>query len=212
MRVVAACLLSALVAPAFGQSHPAPGFDGCRASTRVATSVAVCIDGVDDDALSSSVLMPRYYDRVRAEQREIQARFGLHAVHGVAFESSISMDQAQGDAASAGTVRREPFVMRQSPTERLAGLRYDRDDVFVPGDRISIRAASDMQLLAKAAGLAQAPESTEALALLGLRSRVQFTWQVGDAGRALHWEAGARIDRRKDEVTSVVTLRMLRRF
>jgi hypothetical protein len=172
---------------------------------------SVCLDSwtPGPEELKSSVFADSYWERVRIERSEFQMRLGLHSVRGLAFESFVVHDETvPPPQARPGLV----VAPRLSAPERFAGLRWERDNLLFDGDRVTLRAASEMQLLARAAGLLQSPEQAEALSLLGFRSRLQLDWQLGEAERRIHWHLTARVDRRREDASSSLTLRATRRF
>jgi hypothetical protein len=206
----ALCCLLAAAWPVAAQPSSEPACRPLASGTARARAVEFCLDSWSAPVgqTHSAVLEPSYWERVRVEQHEFEMRFGLHAMRGLAFESFVVTESATPIRTSPASAV-SPHL---SAVERFAGLRWERDNVLLPGDRVTARAASEVQVLARAAGLIQSSEQAEALALLGLRSRLQLAWELGEPERRIQWQLVTRLDRRRDEANETISLRATRRF
>jgi hypothetical protein len=157
---------------------------------------------------ASSIFTSVYWSRAYEQRALLDARYGIHAAGGLTLESS-SMRRAQG----AGS-RQFGFVgeLRWPSAKPLAGLQFERRDLLLQGDQLSIRATSDVQALFREAGLIKSMAEIDALSLLGWRSHSQLVWQIGEPSRQIQWQFSARYDRRAYVQTDTVALNVLRRF
>jgi hypothetical protein len=198
----------AIAQPVFGE-RPLLQLAGAL-STELAPSVALWIETstAPPDRLRSAVFAPPYWQRLRTEQQAYLMRFGLQPVGGSTI-GSFEADEAVVLNPGARASRRRS---RDKGLQQIAGLRWEQESFFLPGDRIDVHAVSEAQLLASQMGLNRSPEQAEMLALLGWRSRLQVHWQLGEPERQIQWQIVSRLDRRRDEANEMIQLQATRRF
>jgi hypothetical protein len=155
----------------------------------------------------SSVFTSDYWSRAYADRAELENRFGIHL-------------------ADVGL---RPYLVQQTPVpghphfnfvqelrwpggSPLTGLQFERRDLLFRGDRLSIRATSDLQTLLRGIGLAGSETEVDMLSLLGWRSHSRLVWELGEPTRELRWQFSAGFDRRAYVQSSSVDLQVLRRF
>jgi len=158
--------------------------------------------------LRSPVLAPAYWDRLGIEQWQIQTRFNVHPVGGLALGRVAA---AQALASNPGSGSRL-LIAENAGVERYGGLRWAEENFLLRGDRISVSAASEVQLLAREMDVLQSLQQAELLSLLGWRSRLQLNWQLGEPQRQIQWQLVSRLDRRSGEANETIRLQALRRF
>src|SRR5882757_679146 len=154
----------------------------------------------------SSVFTSDYWSRAYEQRTQLESRFGIHPAGGLALRP-YAMQQVPGHP-QFGFVQE----LQWPGAKPLAGLQFERKDLLFQGDRLSIRATSDVQTLLREAGLVRSSTELDALSLLGWRSHSQLVWQVGEPTREFQWQLTARFDRRAYAQTSTVGLNALRRF
>jgi hypothetical protein len=155
---------------------------------------------------SSSVFTSDYWSRAYDERAQLETRFGIHLAE-----------------------RFRPYVVQQVPVpghphfnfvqelrwpggQPLTGLQFERKNLLLQGDRLSIRATSDLQTLFRGVGLSGSETEVELLSLLGWRSHSRLVWQLGEPTRELQWQVSAGMDRRAYSQSSSVDVQLLRRF
>jgi hypothetical protein len=162
---------------------------------------------IASSAAHSSVFTADFWSRDYADRIEWQTRYGIHLM----------------DASF------RPYLVQQTPIpghphfnfvqelhspggQSLAGLQFERKDLIFQGDRLSIRATSDLQTLLRGVGLASSEAEVDVLSLLGWRSHSKLVWELGEPTRELHWQLSASVDRRAYVESSSVSLSVQRRF
>jgi hypothetical protein len=156
-------------------------------------------------ASRSSVFTSDYWSRAYAERAELENRFGIH------------LTELQPYLVQQTPVPGHPhfnFVqeLRWPGGSPLTGLQFERKDLLFQGDRLSIRATSDLQTLIRGAGFAGSETEVGMLSLLGWRSHSRLVWELGEPTRELRWQFSAGIDRRAYVESSSVDFQVLRRF
>jgi len=96
--------------------------------------------------------------------------------------------------------------------QALTGLQFERKNLLFHGDRLSIRATSDLQTLFRGAGLSGSETQIDVLSLLGWRSHSRLVWQLGEPEHELQWQFIAGFDRRATTQSCRADLQVLRRF
>jgi hypothetical protein len=155
----------------------------------------------------SSVFTADYWARADAERALLEKHFGVHLALGALLQPML--------------VQRTPvpghpqfnFVQEwRWPGGALTGLQFERKNFLLQGDRLSIRATSDVQTLFRGVGLSGSETAVDMLSLLGWRSHSRLVWQLGEPKRELQWQFSAGIDRRAAAESSSVNLQVLRHF
>jgi len=155
---------------------------------------------------SSAVFTADYWARADAERAQLENHFGVHLAMGALLQPAL--------------VRQTPvpghpqfnFVQEwRWPGGPLTGLQFERKDFLFQGDRLSIRATSDVQTLVRGVGLGS-ETAVDMLSLLGWRSHSRLVWQLGEPKRELQWQFSAGVDRRAAVESSSVNLQVLRHF
>jgi hypothetical protein len=155
----------------------------------------------------SSVFTADYWARAYAEKAQLENHFGVHLAMGALLQPAL--------------VRQTPvpghpqfnFVQEwRWPGGPLTGLQFERKNFLFQGDRLSIRATSDVQTLFRGVGLSGSETAVDMLSLLGWRSHSRLVWQLGEPKRELQWQFSAGVDRRAAVESSSVNLQVLRRF
>jgi hypothetical protein len=157
-----------------------------------------------------SVFTTLYWSRAYEERAQLATRFGVHLTYGLISDAS-SLPQGPGlvpDRGSWGFAQE----LRWTSARPTTGLMFERQNLLMQGDRLSIRSNSDIQTLLRGAGVFNASAENDVLSLLGWRSRSQLVWQVGEPTREIQWQLTARFDRRAYAQTNTVGLNVLRRF
>ena len=162
-------------------------------------------------AASSSGLSPvftsGYWSRSSADQAEWQARFGIHS----AGQAQLSPSLVQTTPISGHPQFNFVQEMRWPSGKPLTGLQFERRDLLFTGDRLNIRATSDLQTLFRGVGGGSEAE-VDMLSLLGWRSHSRMVWQLGEPTRELQWQFSAGFDRKAYSQSSTVDFQVLRRF
>jgi hypothetical protein len=214
MSIARILLLSALFQPALAQP-PLPvtdpfsqGSDLRVVDTAHAMRFALGISflSIPQAELRSSVFTSDYWLRAYEQRAQLEARFGIHTSDALALRP-YATQQVPGHP-QFGFVQELPWP----GAKPLAGLQFERKDLLFQGDRLSIRATSDVQVLLREAGLLKSSAEIDALSLLGWRSHSQLVWQLGEPTREVQWQFTARFDRRAYSQTNTVGLSALRRF
>ncbi|HEX4583476.1 MAG TPA: hypothetical protein VH183_01520 [Burkholderiaceae bacterium] len=154
----------------------------------------------------SSVFTSDYWSRAYEERAQLENRYGIHVAEPF-----------------------RPFVVQQVPVpghphfnfvqelrwpggQSLTGLQFERKNLLLQGDRLSIRATSDLQTLFRGIGLSGSETEVELLSLLGWRSHSRLVWQLGEPTREVQWQVSAGMDRRAYTQSSSIDVQLLRRF
>jgi hypothetical protein len=155
----------------------------------------------------SAVFTPDYWSRAYAERAQLENRFGIHLSDWAAFRPAVVQQMPV-------LGRHFNFVQewRWPGGNPLTGLQFERKDVLFRGDRLSIRATSDIQALIRGMGLSGSETEVGVLSMLGWRSHSHMIWQLGEPTRELQWQFSAGFDRRAKVESSSVQLQLLRRF
>jgi hypothetical protein len=155
----------------------------------------------------SSVLTTDYWSRAYTERAEQENRFGIHLVEPAMRPYLVQQTPVPGHPHFN-------FVqeLRWPGGSPLTGLQFERKDLLFQGDRLSIRATSDLQTLIRGVGLAGSETEVGMLSMLGWRSHSRLVWELGEPTRQLHWQFSAGLDRRAYVESSSVDLQVLRRF
>lgn len=158
-------------------------------------------------ASRSSVFTSDYWSRAYTERAELENRFGIHLVDSAMRPYLVQRTPIPGHPHFN-------FVqeLRWPGGNPLTGLQFERKDLLFLGDRLSIRATSDLQTLIRGVGLAGSETEVDVLSLLGWRSHSRLVWELGEPTRELKWQFSAGFDRRAYVQSSSVDLQVLRRF
>jgi hypothetical protein len=156
----------------------------------------------------SSVLTSDYWSRAYDERSQLETRFGLRLAGSPAWQPYLAQRTPLPGHPAFNFVQE----LRWPGGRPLTGLQFERKDLLFQGDRLSIRATSDLQTLFRGVGLAGSEAEVDALSLLGWRSHSRLVWQLGEPTRELQWQFSAGFDRRAYAETSSVELQVLRRF
>jgi hypothetical protein len=155
----------------------------------------------------SSVFTSLYWSRAYEERAQLAERFGLHWAYG------LSLDQV--DPRAGAYAGHSPLGYPEDwkwSAKPMAGLQFERQDLLFHGDRLSIRATSDLQRVFREIGVFRSTEEVDALSLLGWRSNSSLTWQMGDPVREVQWQFTARFDRRAYSQSNTANFSLTRRF
>jgi hypothetical protein len=215
-RLLLAVLQPALARAASGD--PATHADAVDLSTAAGAATLAVGHGLrlsmDAASLSAMPLNERttvftslYWSRAYEERAQLRERFGVSWAYGV------TLDQY---AAGANTyAAHSPLGYAESlrwSAKPMAGLQFERQNLLFHGDRLSVRASSDMQALFREVGVFRSSEEVDALSLLGWRSHSSLTWQLGEPTHEIQWQFSARFDRRAYAQTNTANFSLLRRF
>ena len=154
----------------------------------------------------SQVFTADYWSRAYEERAQQQTRFGIRPPEGPGF-ALVQQTPVPGHP-HFGFVQE----LRWPGGQPLTGLQFERKDLLFEGDRLSIRATSDIQTLVRGVGLSGSETEVELLSLLGWRSHSRLVWELGEPTRELRWQFSAGMDRRAAVQSSTVDLEVLRRF
>jgi len=154
----------------------------------------------------SPVFTSDYWSRSYADRAEWQVRFGIHPA-GQLVPSLVQSTPIPGHPQFN-------FVqeMRWPSGKPLTGLQFERRDLLFTGDRLNIRATSDLQTLFRGVGVAGSEAEVDMLSLLGWHSHSRMVWQLGEPTRELQWQFSAGFDRKAYSQSSTVDFQVLRRF
>jgi hypothetical protein len=155
----------------------------------------------------SSVFTSDYWSRAYEQRVQLETRFGIHLADAALRPYAMQQVPIPGHPQFR-------FVQEmQWPSARpLTGMQFERRDLLLQGDRLSIKAVSDIQTFCREVDLLRSLSDVDALALLGWRSHSQLVWQVGEPTREVQWQLTARFDRRATVQTNTVGINLLRRF
>jgi hypothetical protein len=155
----------------------------------------------------SSVLTADYWVRAYAERAQLENHFGVHLALGALLQPTLVQQTPVPGHPHFNFVQEWRW-----PGGPLTGLQFERKDLLFHGDRLSIRATSDVQTLFRGVGLSGSETAVDMLSLLGWRSRSRLVWQLGEPKRELQWQFSAGVDRRAAVGSSSVNLQVLRHF
>ena len=155
----------------------------------------------------SSVFTADYWSRANAEWAQLEIRYGVHLAPGALLQPTLVQKTPVPGHPQFNFVQELRFG-RQA----LTGLQFERKNVLFQGDRLSIRATSDVQTLFRGLGLSGSEAEVDVLSLLGWRSRSRLVWQLGEPKHELQWQFSADVDRRATTQNNKLDLRVLRRF
>jgi len=157
-------------------------------------------------AVSSAALTPDDWSRAQNERAPLESRFGIDLADPAWRPYLIQQSPVPGHTQ---------FNLVQElrwPGAPMTGLQLERRNLLIEGDRLTIRATSDLQTLFRGAGLSASETELDLLSLLGWRARSRLVWQLGDAAHELQWQFSAGMDRHAAVESSAVQLQVLRRF
>jgi hypothetical protein len=156
----------------------------------------------------SSVFTSDYWSRAYDERFQLETRFGVHLVDQALFRPYLVQQMPVPGHPHFNFVQE----LRWPGGGPLTGLQFERKDLLVRGDRLTLRATSDLQTLVRGAGLSGSESEIGLLSLLGWRSHSRMVWQLGEPTRELQWQVSAGMERRAAAQSSSVDLQVLRRF
>jgi hypothetical protein len=156
----------------------------------------------------SSVFTSDYWSRSYEQRVQLQTRFGVH-LSDAALLHPYAMQQMPVPGHPEFRFVQEIHWPSARP---LTGVQFERRDLLFQGDRLSIRAVSDLQTVCREADLLRSASELDALALLGWRSHSQLVWQLGEPTHEVQWQLTARFDRKATVQTNTVGFNLLRRF
>jgi hypothetical protein len=156
----------------------------------------------------SSVFTSDYWTRAYDERAQLEARFGIHMVGGPLWRPYVAQQTPIPGHPQFNLVQE----LRWPGGMPLTGLQFERKNLLFVGDRLSIRATSDLQTLFRGAGLAGSETEVGLLSMLGWRSHSRLVWELGEPTRELRWQFSAGFDRRAYTQSGSVDLQVLRRF
>ena len=113
----------------------------------------------------SSVFTADYWSRADAERAQLERRYGVHLAMGALLQPTLVQKTPVPGHPQFNFVQELRFG-RQA----LTGLQFERKNLLFHGDRLSIRATSDVQTLFRGAGLSGSETEVDVLSLLGWRS------------------------------------------
>ncbi len=155
----------------------------------------------------SSVFTSDYWARAYAERAQLENHFGVRLAMGALLQPTLVQQTPVPGHPHFNFVQEWRW-----PGGPLTGLQFERKDFLFQGDRLSIRATSDVQTLFRGVGLAGSETAVDVLSLLGWRSHSRLVWQLGEPKREFQWQFSAGFDRRAYTESSSVDLQVLRRF
>jgi hypothetical protein len=156
----------------------------------------------------SSVFTADYWSRAYAEKAQLENRYGVHLAMGALLQPTLVQKTPVPGHPQFNFVQE----LRWPGGKALTGLQFERKNLLFYGDRLSIRATSDLQTLFRGAGLSGSETEVDVLSLLGWRSHSRMVWQLGEPKHELQWQFSAGFDRRATTQSSSVDLQVLRRF
>ena len=148
-----------------------------------------------------------YWSRADDQTSELESRFGVRLQGGALLRPYLAQQVPVPGHPQFNFVQELRW-----PGGPLTGLQFERRDLLFQGDRLSIRATSDLQTLLRGAGLSGSEAEVDVLSLLGWRSHSRLVWQLGEPTRELQWQVSAGFDRRAYVESSSLDLQLLRRF
>jgi hypothetical protein len=156
----------------------------------------------------SAVLTSDYRLRMLEERWRLRSRYGVIPSDQAPLRSSLLHQTQIANHPRLNFVQELHF-----PGGRpLAGLQFERRDFLLKGDRLGIRSISDLQAIARGAGMFGTQAQSDMLSLLGWRSHSQLEWQLGEPTHELQWRFSAGVDRRATSQKSAINLQLVRRF
>jgi len=155
----------------------------------------------------SSVFTSDYWTRAYDERAQIETRFGVHIAAGPLWRPFVAQQTPIPGHPQFNFVQELRW-----PGGPLTGLQFERKNLLFQGDRLSIRATSDLQTLFRGAGMAGSETEVGLLSMLGWRSHSRLVWELGEPTRELRWQLSAGFDRRAYTQSSSLDLQVLRRF
>jgi hypothetical protein len=156
----------------------------------------------------SQVFTDDYWSRAYEERAQLQSRFGIRLADASSLRPYLVQQTPVPGHPNFGFVQE----LRWPGSSPLTGLQFERRDFLLSGDRLSIRATSDIQTLMRGTGLSGSETEVELLSLLGWRSHSRLVWQLGEPTHELRWQLSAGMDRRAATQSSTVDLEVMRRF
>jgi hypothetical protein len=155
----------------------------------------------------SSVFTADYWSREDAERAQLESRYGVHLARGALLPPTLVQKTPVPGHPQFNFVQELRFG-----GQALTGLQFERKNLLFHGDRLSIRATSDLQTLFRGAGLSGSETQIDVLSLLGWRSHSRLVWQLGEPEHELQWQFIAGFDRRATTQSCRADLQVLRRF
>lgn len=152
----------------------------------------------------SSVFTADWWSRAYTERAELENRFGIRLA-----DSAYLVQQTPVPGHPHFNFVQELRWPGGSP---LTGLQFERKDLLFSGDKLSIRATSDLQTLMRGTGLTGSEPALDVMSLLGWRSHSKLVWELGEPTRELRWQLSAGVERRAYVESTSVNLSVLRRF
>jgi hypothetical protein len=212
MRVVRILLLLAMVPAVHAQPPEEPSLSadadlrlpGLPYSLRLEAGISPLF--ALSPAPRSSVLTPDYWLRAYDERKQLETRFGIHLADPALRPYLVQQSPVPGHPQFN-------FVQElRWPGAPLTGLQFERRNLLFEGDRLTIRATSDLQTLFRGAGLSGSETELDLLSLLGWRAHSRLVWQLGEPTHEWQWQFSAGMDRHAATGTSSLALQVLRRF
>jgi hypothetical protein len=156
----------------------------------------------------SQVFTADYWSRAYEERAQLRNRFGIHLTEGPSLRPYLVQETPVPGHPHFGFVQE----LRWPGASPFTGLQFERRDFLFQGDRLSIRATSELSTLMRGTGLSGSETEIDFLSLLGYRSHSRLVWQLGEPTRELRWQFSAGMDRHAAVQSSTVDLEVLRRF
>jgi hypothetical protein len=157
---------------------------------------------------SSAVFTSDYWSRADAERAQLENRFGVHLAMGALLQPTVVQKMAVPGHPQFNFVQE----LRWPGGQSLTGFQFERKNLLFYGDRLSVRATSDLQTLFRGTGLSGSETEVGLMSLLGWRSHSRLLWELGEPKHELQWQFSAGFDRRAAVQSSSVDLRVVRRF
>jgi hypothetical protein len=155
----------------------------------------------------SSVFTADYWSRADTERAQLESRYGVHLALGALAPPALVQKTLVPRLPQLNLVQELRF-----DRQALTGLQFERKNLLCYGDRLSIRATSDLQTLLRGAGLSGSQTAVDVLSLLGWRSHSRLVWQLGEPKHELQWQISASFDRRATTQNGRVDLQVVRRL
>jgi hypothetical protein len=159
-------------------------------------------------APASSVFTADFWMRAYEEREQLESRYDIHLGARPTLQPYLAQQTPVLGHPQLNLVQE----LRWPGGKPLTGLQFERKDLLFRGDRLSIRATSDLQTLFRGVGLSGSETEVDVMSLLGWRSHSRLVWELGEPTRELHWQFSAGLDRRATTQSSSVDLQLLRRF
>jgi hypothetical protein len=153
----------------------------------------------------SPVLTQDYWSRTYDERAQLETRFGIHLIDG--WRPTLVQQSPVPGHPQFNFVQELRW-----PGAAATGLQFERRNLLLEGDRLTLRATSDLQTLFRGAGFSGSDTELELLSLLGWRSHSRLVWQLGEPVREWQWQLSAGMDRHAGAESSRLDFRVLRRF